>query len=150
MEQALAKSDSQETTRAASDAADRLFTIGDMARTYKVTLRALRFYEDRGLIKPIRYGVSRYYDAAARARFETILRGKKLGFTLLQIAAMIPPEARAADPQQTPRLDLKESQILSQITQLERKRSELDTAISELRDTHCRMTGRTTDAASAA
>ncbi|MFO1115231.1 MAG: MerR family transcriptional regulator [Beijerinckiaceae bacterium] len=64
------------------DGADRFFTIGDMARTYKVSLRALCFCEDRGLMKPVRQGVSRFYDAAARARFETILRGKKLDFTL--------------------------------------------------------------------
>jgi DNA-binding transcriptional MerR regulator len=149
MEQALAKSDSQqaphEMQRAQTNCADRLFTIGDMARAYNVTLRALRFYEDRGLIKPIRYGVSRYYDAVSRARFETILRGKKLGFTLGQIAAMLPAEAKASDTQETPRLDLKEAQVLRQITQLERKRSELDSAISELRNTHDKMTGRSAD-----
>lgn len=121
------------------DGADRYFTIGDMARTYQVTLRALRFYEDRGLIKPIRHGVSRFYDAAARARFETILRGKKLGFTLTQIRAMLPAGGVDAE---APQLALKETQILQQITQLERKREELDTAIVELRDAHLRMSGR--------
>jgi DNA-binding transcriptional MerR regulator len=128
------------------DGADRLFTIGDMARTYKVTLRALRFYEDRGLIEPIRHGVSRFYDAAARARFETILHGKKLGFTLTQIRAMLPGPA-AEDAAQ---LTLKETQVLAQITQLERKRDELDTAIVELRDTHRRLTGDAAQAATAA
>lgn len=126
------------------DGADRFFTIGDMARTYKVTLRALRFYEDRGLIKPMRHGVSRFYDAAARARFETILHGKKLGFTLTQIRAMLPTAEDAAQ------LTLKETQVLAQITQLERKRDELDTAIVELRDTHRRLTGDAAQAATAA
>src|SRR5664279_959196 len=60
---------------------DRLHTIGEMARTYGVTLRALRFYEDRGLLKPLRDGTTRYYDAKARARLELILKGKTLGFT---------------------------------------------------------------------
>lgn len=126
------------------DGADRFFTIGDMARTYKVTLRALRFYEDRGLIKPMRHGVSRFYDAAARARFETILHGKKLGFTLTQNRAMLPTAEDAAQ------LTLKETQVLAQITQLERKRDELDTAIVELRDTHRRLTGDAAQAATAA
>lgn len=131
----------------AQGGADRFFTIGDMARTYSVTLRALRFYEDRGLIKPMRHGVSRFYDAAARARFETILRGKKLGFTLTQISAMLPAETAAPEE---PALALKENQVLAQITQLERKRGELEVAIDELRDTHRRMTAGTTQAATAA
>lgn len=121
----------------ARDGAERYFTIGDMARTYKVTLRALRFYEDRGLIKPMRHGVSRFYDAATRARFETILRGKKLGFTLTQIRAMLPTDAAPEEP----KLALKETQVLAQITQLQRKREELDVALGELRETHRRMTG---------
>jgi DNA-binding transcriptional MerR regulator len=131
----------------AQGGADRFFTIGDMARTYKVTLRALRFYEDRGLISPMRHGTSRFYDAAARARFETILRGKKLGFTLTQIRAMLPTET--ATSEQAPALALKETQVLAQIVQLERKREELDTAIDELRETHRRMGGEATGAARA-
>ncbi len=133
--------------RAAQQAGDRLFTIGDMARAYKVTLRALRFYEDRGLIKPIRHGVSRFYDAAARTRFETILRGKRLGFTLTQIYAMLPTEETDAA---TETLALEESQVLSQIAQLERKREELDIALTALRETHGRMHGESSRAASAA
>lgn len=133
--------------RAAQQAGDRLFTIGDMARAYKVTLRALRFYEDRGLIKPIRHGVSRFYDAAARTRFETILRGKQLGFTLTQIYAMLPKEEPAASAET---LALEESQVLGQIAQLEKKREELDTALAALRETHGRMTGASAQAASAA
>ena len=96
LESSFAGADGSADLRAAQQAGDRLFTIGDMARAYRVTLRALRFYEDRGLIRPIRHGVSRFYDAAARARFETILRGKQLGFTLTQIYAMLPKEEPAA------------------------------------------------------
>ncbi len=142
MEQALTDSDD-----ALCEKPDRLFTIGDMARAYSVTPRALRFYEDCGLIKPIRHGVSRFYDAPARAQLETILRGKKLGFTLTQILAMISKDEEATA---LPRLDLKETQILAQITQLERKREDLDAAIVELRDTPRKMTGTPVQAASAA
>ena len=146
MQQALANSDTS-GARAGQATAERLHTIGDMARAYNLTLRALRFYEDRGLIRPIRHGASRFYDAAARARLETILRGKKLGFTLTQIMAMLPAEGQA---QAAPKLDLQETQVLAQITQLERKREELESAIAALRDTQRQLTGPQASAASAA
>lgn len=138
MEKVSEEAKRQDLSDASTGAADRLFTIGDMARTYKLTLRALRFYEDRGLLQPIRHGLARYYDAAARARVETILRGKQLGFTLQQIARMM---ARDEAAPERPRLDLQESQILTQISQLERRRGELEVAIRELRDVHSKMTG---------
>jgi len=136
-EKAFVGADGSASLRAAHESGERLYTIGDMARAYRVTLRALRFYEDRGLIKPIRHGASRFYDAAARARFETILRGKQLGFTLTQIFAMLPKDEKSESRE---KLDLKEGQVLTQIAQLERKREELDTAIAALRETHDRMT----------
>ena len=145
-DKAFAGVDGSAGLRAAHESGERLYTIGDMARAYKVTLRALRFYEDRGLIKPIRHGASRFYDAAARARFETILRGKQLGFTLTQIFAMLPKDEKAASAEA---LDLQEGQVLTQIAQLERKRVELDTAIAALRETHDRMTGDTPAATAA-
>jgi DNA-binding transcriptional MerR regulator len=52
-------------------------TISQMSRLYSVTLRTLRFYEDRGLLTPRREGNARFYRAADRARVEMILRGKK-------------------------------------------------------------------------
>ena len=64
-------------------------TISQMALLYDVSLRILRFYEDRGLIKPIRDGNARLYRAADRKRLEMILRGKKLGFTLSEISDLI-------------------------------------------------------------
>ncbi|MFT4099169.1 MAG: MerR family transcriptional regulator [Rhodoblastus sp.] len=137
-QQVFSGSDGSAGLRAAQAAGDRLYTIGDMARAYRVTLRALRFYEDRGLIKPIRHGASRFYDAAARSRFETILRGKQLGFTLTQIFAMLPTDA---NPEATGALTLEEGQVLTQIAQLEKKREDLETALAALRETHSRMSG---------
>ena len=58
---------------------DQVFSIGDLAREYGVSLRTLRFYEDRGLLSPRREGTSRFYDGADRARLALILKGKKLG-----------------------------------------------------------------------
>ncbi len=147
LDKAFAEPDGSAGLHAAQQAGDRLYTIGDMARAYNVTLRALRFYEDRGLIRPIRHGVSRFYNATTRARFETILRGKRLGFTLTQISAMLPKDER---PAAADALDLQEGQVLSQIAQLERRREELDSALTALRETHTRMTGEATRSASAA
>jgi DNA-binding transcriptional MerR regulator len=64
-------------------------TIGDIARDFDVTLRTLRFYEARGLLTPRREGMNRYYSAQDRARLELILKGKRLGFTLSEIRAMV-------------------------------------------------------------
>ena len=118
-------------------AGSTLYTISDMARLYNVTLRALRFYEDRGLIQPARIGHARYYDGAARVRLEMILKGKQLGFTLGAIAAMMPDADDAKDPK--PVLTMAPQQVETQITELERKRGDLDAAITELRAAHAML-----------
>ena len=73
-------------------------TIGEMAREYGVTLRTLRFYEDRNLIHPRRAGNARYYGGPDRVRLEMILKGKRLGFTLAEISELIGGEDGAARP----------------------------------------------------
>src|SRR5688572_31470451 len=74
----------------------KLYTIGDLAREFGVTLRTLRFYEDRGLLSPRRDGTARIYSARDRDRLSVILKGKQLGFTLTEIRAML-AEDRVAD-----------------------------------------------------
>jgi DNA-binding transcriptional MerR regulator len=108
-----------------------VLSIGDMARIYGVTLRALRFYEDRGLLQPIREGSARLYDAAARQRLAVILKGKKLGFTLSEIGELI---ANQADHLNDPDLPLGEEQIRQQLDLLQRQRDELEHAILELQE----------------
>src|SRR5438045_9614518 len=65
------------------------FTIGELSREFGVTLRALRFYENKGLISPQREGLSRLYSKGDRTRLALILKGKKLGFTLAEIRQKI-------------------------------------------------------------
>ena len=112
-------------------------TISQMSRVYGVSLRTLRFYEDRGLIKPRREGNARYYRGADRVRMEMILRGKKLGFTLTEINDLI--GGKGAN--ETPDLEeqLQPQQIVNQIGHLERQREEIDSAIERLRATHSRL-----------
>ena len=74
---------------AALDSAQPEITISQMSRLFGVSLRTLRFYEDRGLIKPRREGNARYYRATDRVRMEMILKGKKLGFTLTEIQDLL-------------------------------------------------------------
>ena len=74
-------------------------TISDLARSYGVSLRTLRFYEDRGLLHPRRHGTMRYYGAADRVRLELILKGKRLGFTLSEIQDLISSRAKVRAPE---------------------------------------------------
>ena len=78
-----------EEGRSALDSGQPELTISQMSRLFGVSLRTLRFYEDRGLIKPRREGNARYYRATDRMRMEMILKGKKLGFTLTEIQDLI-------------------------------------------------------------
>ena len=65
------------------------FSISDLSAEFDVTARALRFYEDEGLIAPERRGTTRIYSQRDRARLAWILRGKRVGFSLGEIREMI-------------------------------------------------------------
>jgi len=65
------------------------FTISDLSIEFDVTARALRFYEDQGLIAPERLGLARIYSKRDRARLAWILRAKRVGFSLAEIREMI-------------------------------------------------------------
>jgi DNA-binding transcriptional MerR regulator len=101
------------------------FTIAEVAREFGVTFRALRFYEGRGLLAPIRDGQTRRYRHADRERLALILRGKKLGFTLDEIGRMVSSGCSV--------LDLNRQRCAEQINLLERKKRQIETALAELR-----------------
>lgn len=63
-------------------------TITDLAREFELTTRAIRFYEDQGLLVPSRDGRNRIYSKRDRVRLKLILRGKRLGFSLREIKEM--------------------------------------------------------------
>ena len=67
----------------------RTYTITQLCDEFGVTARALRFYEDEGLIAPERQGLARIYSWRDRARLAWILRGKRVGFSLAEIREMI-------------------------------------------------------------
>jgi len=64
-------------------------SISELAREFDVTPRAIRFYEDQGLLSPRREGQRRIYTARDRTRLKLTLRGKRLGLTLSEIRELI-------------------------------------------------------------
>lgn len=126
---ALAASLSAPLLGALDPSGDGDYTIGDLAREFDVTLRALRFYEAQGLLNPRRDGQMRLYGVEDRARLTLILKGKSLGFTLREIRALIEDrETRPADG----RLALSAAQIEDQLDMLRSQRQEIDQAIAQL------------------
>lgn len=109
----------------------KTFTIGDLAREFGVTLRTLRFYEDRGLLSPSREGTTRIYDARDRNRLSVILKGKQLGFTLTEIRAMLAEDRGAESAAANLKLSL--AQVEDQIAHLEQQKTEIEDALVELR-----------------
>lgn len=104
-------------------------TIGDIARDFDVTLRTLRFYESRGLLSPRREGMNRFYSEQDRSRLELILKGKKLGFTLTEIRAMV-----AQNSESKTGLKLSLNQIEEQLKLLRSQLAECQSAIAELEE----------------
>ncbi|PKP92143.1 MAG: transcriptional regulator [Alphaproteobacteria bacterium HGW-Alphaproteobacteria-16] len=116
------------------------FSISDLCAEFEVTARALRFYEDEGLIAPERRGLQRIYSHRDRARLAWILRGKRVGFSLAEIREMIDlydvGDERRTQHQVT--LD----KCRARIALLERQKVDIDAAITELDDFIAVLEGR--------
>lgn len=105
------------------------FTIGELARESGVTLRALRFYQSKGLLAPQRDGRARVFSHEDRDCLALILQGKRLGFTLTEIREMLAARAHGC----TKNLPINRTKCVEQIKMLERRRREIDRALAELR-----------------
>ncbi|WP_298957511.1 MerR family DNA-binding transcriptional regulator [uncultured Methylobacterium sp.] len=115
----------------ARSTAPATLTIGDLAEEFGVTLRALRFYEAKGLLRPQRRGTTRLYTEDDRTRLATILRGKELGFTLREIAAMVDGEDVGTEG--AAKLALSPEQVAEQIAHLESQKADIEKALVALR-----------------
>ena len=124
-----------------SAAGKAAFTIGELSREFGVTLRALRFYENKGLISPQRDGLSRLYSQGDRTRLALILKGKKLGFTLGEIRQMIAAEEGDAAPDRSA-LSLSREKCLEQIEMLQRQKAEIEEGLSELHRIYAQLSGK--------
>lgn len=80
------------------------YTIAELAREFELTPRAIRYYEDQGLIAPARAGVQRVYTKRDRTRLKLTLRGKRLGLSLAEIRELIDMYDSAPESSQLARL----------------------------------------------
>lgn len=106
------------------------FSITDLSTEFGITPRALRFYEDEGLIAPERRGLARIYSQRDRARLAWILRGKRVGFSLAEIREMI-DLYDIGDGRQVQRTVTIE-RCRARIEALQSQKRDLDAAIAEL------------------
>jgi len=116
-----------------TDAAERrLYTIGDLAQEFGISPRAIRFYEDQGLLAPQRLGGNRVYTHRDYARLVLILRGKRLGFSLSDIREML--DLYYADPCHQEQLRVSLTKGRKRIAELERQLAEITQTLEELRN----------------
>lgn len=108
------------------------YSIRDLSQEFAVTTRTLRYYEEKGLLSPIRVGQSRLYTSADRARLILILRGKTLGLSLEQSADLI----SMYDPESNNKKQLEAliDNIQIRRCQLEAQKKELEHMIVDLQD----------------
>jgi DNA-binding transcriptional MerR regulator len=110
----------------------RIYSIAELSREFAITPRTIRFYEDEGLITPRRQGLTRLYSAGDRARLSWIRRGQRLGFKLAEIRELLDLYQIDRTGIQQMRELLRRSRL--HISELERKRSDLDAHINEFKE----------------
>ncbi len=115
---------------AAADGVEPVFTITDLAREFAVTSRTLRFYEDEGLLHPLRRGTTRLYSRGDRARLAWILRGRAVGFSLADIRDLL--DMYAPGKARRPQLEAALGKSRERISALMDQRAAIDATIAEL------------------
>ena len=107
------------------------YSISDLAGEFGVTTRTIRFYEEKGLLRPQREGTRRIYSTADRTRLRLILRGKRFGFSLEDIRQTLDLYDR--DGGKTAQRQKAYELALKRLAAMEAQRAELDVAIADLR-----------------
>jgi DNA-binding transcriptional MerR regulator len=106
-----------------------LFAIADLAREFGISTRAIRFYESKGLLSPERVGGTRVFRRRDRARLILILRGKRLGFSLRDIAEYL---SLYDAHSQTAQVSLLIEMVDRRLALLQRQMADLHTTLAEL------------------
>lgn len=114
------------------------YTIRELADEFDVTTRTLRFYEEKGLLKPARNKTTRSYGSADRTRLKLILRGKRLGLTLEESSAIV----LMYNPGSQNSAQLKKliTTIQTKRAQLIKQQSDLDLMLADLKSAEQRAT----------
>ncbi len=106
------------------------WSIAELAEEFGVTHRTIRFYEDLGLVTPERVGTRRVYHPRDRVRLSLVLRGKRLGFDLTEIARIV--DMYDQDPGEEGQLHYLLEQIERRRAELEGRRRDIDETLAEL------------------
>lgn len=117
------------------DAGEALYGIADLAEAFGVTPRAIRFYEDKGLLHPRRVGQQRIYTEADKRRLSLILRAKAIGSKLSDIKTFLDLYGREGEGRER-QLRFVIEKTAEKIAELEDKRAQIDTTLSELKVIH--------------
>jgi len=112
------------------------YSIAELAREFDLTTRTIRFYEDKGLLHPIRRGQQRVYSRADRTRLKLVLRGKRLGWPLDEIRQMI--ELYAAPGGEARQLERMLARISQSRLTLLQQRDDIERALTEFDDIEAR------------
>ena len=110
----------------------KLYTISELSKEFDVTTRAIRFYEDAGLLSPLREGRNRRYSVRDRTRLKLILRGKRLGFSLNEIGEMF--LLYDSEPGEEAQLNHILDKISEKIDLLERQLEDIQIVMQELQE----------------
>jgi len=110
---------------------ESLFTVPELARELKLTERAIRFYEAKGLISPKRLGKTRVFNYKDKARLIIIIRSKKLGFTLNEIKEYL--DLYDVDPNHKKQSELALIKIRNRIRKLKDQSKEIKIILTELK-----------------
>ncbi|WNJ98227.1 MerR family DNA-binding transcriptional regulator [Thalassospiraceae bacterium LMO-JJ14] len=109
---------------------EKTYGIAELAKEFAVTTRTVRFYEDKGLISPSREGQRRIYSPRDRVRLRLIMRGKRLGLSLDEIAELM--DLYDSDPSEVTQLKQFIDVIRERKTVLEGQKKDIEDSLSEM------------------
>jgi len=113
------------------------YTISELAKHFDVTPRAIRFYEDQGLLNPKRVNAQRVYNDGDFVRLKLILRGKRIGFSLAELKQTI--SLYDTHPDEKAQLQFVLDTIETHRRELIERKEDIETTLADMDDVHARV-----------